>query len=215
MSASPDAAGFAGTLQLAAALAAVLCLAAAAIEDAWRYRISNALVIGVILCFAVFAAAQGSWPLLGWSLAAGVGMLVVAMLPFALGIFGGGDTKLIAAMALWTQFAGLPRFLLVMSACGGILGVVWLIRRRLARPKAPAVATPAAATPAAALQASAAMPATTDAPAAAGVPDEEQGSVPASAAPFTRLPYGIAIALAGIDFFLFAPQSPLQGWQPF
>jgi len=210
MSASPDAAGFAGTLQLAAALAAVLCLAAAAIEDAWRYRISNALVIGVILCFAVFAAAQGSWPLLGWSLAAGVGMLVVAMLPFALGIFGGGDTKLIAAMALWTQFAGLPRFLLVMSACGGVLGVVWLIRRRLARPKAPAAATPAAA-----LQASAAMPATTDAPAAGGVPDEEQESVPAGPAPFTRLPYGIAIALAGIDFFLFGPQSPLQGWQPF
>ena len=26
---------------------------------------------------------------------------------------------------------------------------------------------------------------------------------------------GIAIALAGIDFFLFGPQSPLQGWQPF
>ncbi|HNB26055.1 MAG TPA: prepilin peptidase [Alphaproteobacteria bacterium] len=205
MSASPDAAGFAATLQLAAALAALLCLVAAAIEDGWRYRISNALVIGVVLCFAVFAAAQGSWVLLGWSLAAGVGVLLVAMLPFALGIFGGGDTKLIAAMALWTQFAGLPRFLLVMSACGGILGVVWLIRRRLAGPKVSAAAA----------QEPPARPAPAGTPASGDAAREEPDSGPGEAAPFARLPYGIAIALAGIDFFLFGPQSPLLGWLPF
>lgn len=199
MTASTDAAGFAATLQLAASLAALLCLAAAAIEDGWRYRISNALVIGVTLCFAVFAAAQGSWVLLGWSLAAGIGVLVVAMLPFALGIFGGGDTKLIAAMALWTQFAGLPRFLLVMSACGGILGVVWLIRRRLAGPAAKPAVTPP-------------EPPVQQTEAKAG---DEPEAAPGGAAPFTRLPYGIAIALAGIDFFLFGPQSPLRDWLPF
>ncbi len=198
MSASPDAAGFAATLQLAAAIAALLCLVAAAIEDGWRYRISNALVLGVIACFAVFAAAESSWHQLGWSLAAGAAVLVVAMVPFAFGIFGGGDTKLIAAMALWTQFAGLPRFLLVMSACGGILGVIWLIRRRLAGPaKAPAAAPEPPAGP------------------ARDLAPEEPGAQPGHAAPFARLPYGIAIALAGIDFFLFGPQSPLTGWLPF
>ena len=202
MTASTDAAGFAATLQLAASLAALLCLAAAAIEDGWRYRISNALVIGVTLCFAVFAAAQGSWVLLGWSLAAGIVVLVVAMLPFALGIFGVGDTKLIAAMALWTQFAGPPRFLLVMSACGGILGVVWLIRRRLAGPAAKPASTPA--------EPQAQLP---EAKAAAA--GEEPEAAPGGAAPFTRLPYGIAIALAGIDFFLLGPQSPLRDWLPF
>ena len=205
MSASPDAAGFAATLQLAAALAALLCLVAAAIEDGWRYRISNALVIGVVLCFAVYAAAQGSWVLLGWSLAAGFGVLLVAMLPFALGIFGGGDTKLIAAMALWTQFAGLPRFLLVMSACGGILGVVWLIRRRLAGPNASAAAA----------QKPPARPAPAETPASADAARADPESGPREAVPFARLPYGIAIALAGIDFFLFGPQSPLLAWLPF
>lgn len=180
---------FGAILQVSAAGATVLLLLAAAVEDGWRYRISNLLVVGVAVCFAAYAAAAGSWPLLGWSLAAGACMLAVASVPFAFGVFGGGDTKLIAVMGLWTQFAALPRFLLVMSAIGGLLGLVWMVRRRLGTGEAPATRQEPS-----------------DATAAAEAP---------AARPFSHLPYGIAIALAGVDFFLFAPNSPLQAWLPF
>lgn len=184
----------AAIVELLAASGALLCLAAAAIEDGWRYRISNALVMALVACYAAYAGGHGSWAYLGWSLAAGTGVLLVGMVPFAFGIFGGGDTKLMAAMALWTQFAGLPRFLVVMSACGGVLGVIWLIRRRLRGAGEPAGDNAAMAS--------------------ASAPQTEE-SAPGSLAGLTRLPYGIAIALAGVDFFLFGPHSPLIGRLPF
>lgn len=238
MPASLDQIGSAATIQIAASIAALLCLIAAAIEDGWRYRISNVLVIGVVASFAAFAAGQGSWPYLGWSLAAGACMLALASVPFAFGVFGGGDTKLIAAMALWTQFAEMPRFVVVMSAFGGVLGVIWIIRRL--------VKTGSAATPPAephlvqsqsvesqpvepqsiesqSIESAAGSPAA-PAPAAA----EPGASAPATAAavadnaerdprdaPLSHLPYGIAIALSGIDFFLFGPATPLARWLPF
>jgi len=172
--------GFGGGLQLAAAAVCIALLIAAATGDVKRYRISNRLVGAVVVCFAIFAAAEASWIFLGWSLAAAACALLLASLLFAFGLFGGGDTKLTAAMALWTQFVDLPRFLLVMTACGGILGVVWMIRRRLQRP-APA------------------------AEAAGSAESQQAGKIT------NKLPYGVAIAAAGIDFFLFSPNSPLAG----
>lgn len=208
MSSTPEALDIATLIQLAAALGAVLCLAAAAIEDGWRYRISNVLVIAIAVCFAAFAAAEGSWADLGWSLAAGACVLAIAAVPFAFGVFGGGDTKLIAVMALWTQFGQLPRFLLVMSAFGGVLGVIWMVRRRLAPQPAPAEVKPAEAKPAETPAAE--KPASAQAEAAVS-PEVDA----APHAPFSKLPYGIAIALAGLDFFLLGPASPLAGWLPF
>ena len=117
-------------LQLAASIGCVGLLVAAAFGDLRRYLISNRLVIAVVVCFAIVAAAKASWAYLGWSLAAAACTFVVVAALFALGLFGGGDTKLATAMALWTQFHDLPRFLLVMTASGGLLGVIWIIRRR-------------------------------------------------------------------------------------
>lgn len=171
------------SVQILAAVACMGLLVAAAIGDLRHYRISNNLVIAVVACFAVFAIASWSWILLAWSIAAAVCLFVVGAILFALGLFGGGDTKLIAAMALWTPFADLPRFLLVMTASGGVLGIVWLVRRQRAR------------------KASAAAVATVS------------GDVAASSAPTipNKLPYGVAIAIAGLDFFLFSANSPLAG----
>lgn len=171
------------SVQVLAAVACIGLLIAAAIGDLRRYRISNNMVVAVAICFAVFAIASGSWPLLAWSLATAGCLFAVGAVLFALGLFGGGDTKLIAAMALWIPFANLPRFLLVMTASGGVLGVVWLIRRQRAR-KAAAAAVSAAA-------------GDVTTPSAAAIPN--------------KLPYGVAIAIAGVDFFLFSANSPLAG----
>jgi prepilin peptidase CpaA len=172
------------SVQVLATVTCILLLIAAAIGDVRRYRIPNNLVIGVVVCFVIFAAAKASWVFVGWSLAAAACTFAVAVALFAFGLFGGGDTKLTAAMALWTQFHDLPRFLVVMTLFGGILGVVWMIRRRRRRPAAPdaaAVAAPNMTSP----QHIPAMP--------------------------NKLPYGVAIAIAGIDFFLFSANSPLAG----
>jgi prepilin peptidase CpaA len=171
-------------------LAVATCMAlllAAAIGDLRRYRISNRLVVGVVVCFAVFAVAEASWTFIGWSLAAAGCIFALVATLFAFGLFGGGDTKLATAMALWIQFPDLLRFLLVMTASGGVLGVIWMIRRRWQRQR---------------------LAASADAGAAAGA----DGSASQSTAVMpNKLPYGVAIAIAGADFFLFSPNSPLAG----
>lgn len=171
-------------LQQAASIGCIGLLIAAAWGDLRRYRISNRLVGAVVVCFVILATAKASWVFLGWSLAAAACIFVLAATLFAFGLFGGGDAKLATAMALWTQFHDLPRFLLVMTASGGLLGVVWLIRRRRQ-----VVAAGASAR------------------AGAG---ERKDLQPAPGVP-NKLPYGIAIAIGGIDFFLFSANSPLAG----
>ncbi len=109
----------------------VICLAAAAASDAIRYRIPNALCLGVAGAFALYAI---SLPLavVGAHVAAGVAVLVVATAGFALRLMGGGDAKLLAAVALWLGFRNLLPFLLLMAVIGGVLGILLLAARRLA-----------------------------------------------------------------------------------
>ncbi|HET6157407.1 MAG TPA: prepilin peptidase [Dongiaceae bacterium] len=160
----------------------MILLIIAAIGDITRYRISNRLVVAIAAAFAVGLLFNFSWPALGWSAGAGITMFGLGAALFALGLFGGGDVKLIAAMALWTGVAGLPRFLLIMTAVGGVLGVIWLLRRK--RSMAKLAFDPGAALPG--------------------------GSPPIP----NKLPYGVAIAIAGLDFFLTAPHSPLAPLLP-
>ena len=176
-----------GWLQLAASIGCIGLLVAAAFGDLRHYRISNRLVIAVVACFAIVAAAKASWVYLGWSLAAAACVFVLVAALFALGLFGGGDTKLATAMALWTQFYDLPRFLLVMTASGGLLGVLWIVRRRRQRSRAAAAGASASSST-----------------------DEIIAPAHAREVP-NKLPYGVAIAIAGIDFFLFSANSPLVG----
>ena len=59
--------------------------------------------------------------------AAAAAALAVAAALFALGAWGGGDAKLVAAAALWIGFVSMPRFLLVMALAGGVLALVLLL----------------------------------------------------------------------------------------
>jgi prepilin peptidase CpaA len=174
-------------VQTLSAVICILLLIAAAIGDLRFYRISNRLVGAVVACFLALAAAKASWIFLGWSLAAAACTFALAAVLFAYGLFGGGDTKLAAAMALWTQFADLPRFLVVMTACGGLLGVVWVIRRL--RQRRQIVDTDVSAP---------------------SIASEMTSPQRAREVP-NKLPYGVAIAIGGLDFFLFSPNSPLAG----
>ncbi len=164
-------------VSIATALAA---LAIAALKDFREYRIPNTTVLCLVAAFVPFAAVQGSWAFVLWALAAGGVMFALCASLFALRLIGGGDAKLIAAMALWTQFWAVPRFFVVMALAGGVLAAIYLLKARLARR---------------------AVSGTAD---ASAVPTETPIHQ-------ERVPYGVAIAVAGIDFFLFAKISPLAG----
>ncbi|HUK58458.1 MAG TPA: prepilin peptidase [Stellaceae bacterium] len=111
----------------------VVCLLGAAASDAAKYRIPNTLCLGVVAAFLIYAAGAAlSFSVLGAHLAAGVAVLVVAAAGFALRLMGGGDAKLLAAVALWLGWKGLPPFLLLMAVIGGVLALMLLAARRLA-----------------------------------------------------------------------------------
>jgi prepilin peptidase CpaA len=103
-----------------------------AVGDASKLRISNATVI--FLAGLYFPAAWlGIDGTSGWlsHLGAGLFMFVVGYALFALRIFGGGDAKLMAALALWTGFVDLSRFALLTAIFGGVLALTLLVMRRM------------------------------------------------------------------------------------
>jgi prepilin peptidase CpaA len=196
---------FSDLIQILAAAATIVLLLAAALSDVTRYRIPNAIVYAIAAAFAVGAIANFAWPAIVWPVLAGVAMFLLGAVLFAFGLFGGGDVKLVAAMALWTGFADLPRFLLIMGAAGGLLGLVLLLKRRREQPAmaspAPASEPPAAPTALAA----APTPATPAPEAAAETPRPTRKS---------HIPYGVGIAIAGLDFFMVSQHSPFAPFWP-
>lgn len=107
-----------------------LCLVLAAAEDAWRYRISNSLSAAIVALFIVVAALRGFR--IDWlDHLAGAGLVFAVGVPmFARGWLGGGDVKLLTAVALWCGLGDLPLLLVLMSLVGGGLVIVLMALRR-------------------------------------------------------------------------------------
>ncbi|MEO6433167.1 MAG: prepilin peptidase [Sphingomicrobium sp.] len=124
------------------ALLAVLLIVAALI-DMRTFTISNRLSVAVaVLGIAYwFASDVAPWP--DMAIRAGVAVAVFTLLAgaFAIGMMGGGDVKLAAALALWFPPAVTGKFLVFMSLAGGLLTLVLVVAHRLrkaeGRPKIP------------------------------------------------------------------------------
>lgn len=103
----------------------------AASSDLLTMKITNKLVLGLFVCFFVVAFAAGL-PLeaIGMHLAAGAVVLAACFGLFALNWIGGGDAKLIAAIALWFGFGSLFPFLLFSALWGGALTLALIFMRR-------------------------------------------------------------------------------------
>lgn len=121
-------------LGLVIGAAALACVGGAAVSDVRRFEIPDGWSIAVAALFAAFAFAE--WPLPGlWQhAAAGIAMFAAGVALFARGWLGGGDVKLLAAVAVWTGFAGLPWLIAGTTLCGALLAIVALGARRLAPP---------------------------------------------------------------------------------
>ena len=112
-----------------------IALAVAAATDIHRRQIDNWLNLVIALAAPAFWWATGLslWPAVAMQL--GVALIAFAVLcgMFALRIMGGGDVKLLTALALWLPWQPFMQLLLIMSLIGGVLTVVlgaWHVMRR-------------------------------------------------------------------------------------
>ena len=120
---------------LLAVLAALLL--AACWCDLKARNIPNLLNLAVALLAIPFWWSIGLalWPDVALQL--GVAALVFCLfaIAFALGAMGGGDVKLVAAIALWLPAQSVLALLFIMSIAGGALTLAMWLRHKLARRK--------------------------------------------------------------------------------
>lgn len=105
-------------------------LLVACISDLRAFRIPNAVSLAIMALFLIKAVASGItvWPehIIAFGLMFGIGFV-----GFAFGIIGGGDAKLMTAIALWLGLRDVPGFLAMTAICGGVLAIVLLLVRHV------------------------------------------------------------------------------------
>lgn len=110
-------------------------LLTAAVTDVTSYRIPNWIPLSLVSFFIILAAISPEPVAWGSHLGAGLLSFAVGALLFVFRpLISAGDVKLIAAASLWIGLPGLAVYLLLVSVCGGILGIgLWAIREIVAR----------------------------------------------------------------------------------
>jgi prepilin peptidase CpaA len=117
-------------------LALLACgLVAAAAMD-WRSRIipnwlNAAIALGAIPFW--IATRTPLWPDAAIHLAVAASLFALFALAFHLGMMGGGDVKMLAALALWLPPLAVVQLLLIMSLAGGALTLAMVVRHRLSK----------------------------------------------------------------------------------
>lgn len=110
-------------------------LIVAAINDVLTMTIPNWIVAGLVAGFALAAAVAGlPAGLIGLHLLAGGALLALGFGLFAAGWLGGGDAKLLAAVALWLGPYETPLFVLFTTLVGGGIVLLMLALRRIPLP---------------------------------------------------------------------------------
>jgi prepilin peptidase CpaA len=128
-------------LALAATLAGLLLWAAWG--DMRTRIIPNGLNATIALLAPLWWWAQGlsPWPHIALLVAGAALILALFAAAFAFGMMGGGDVKLLAALALWFSGAALLHLLMVMAIAGGGVTLAMLAlhaaRRQPGRPEIP------------------------------------------------------------------------------
>lgn len=106
--------------------ALAIALLVAAFTDIRRRQIDNWLNATIALAAPAYwwAAGLSLWP--GVAMQVGIALLAFVLLAglFALKLMGGGDVKLLSALALWLAPMTFLKLLLIMSLLGGLLTVV-------------------------------------------------------------------------------------------
>ena len=97
--------------------------------------IPNWLNLAIALGAIAFWVSVGLpvWPEVALRVAVAFVTFWVFAAAFAMGAMGGGDVKLIAALALWLPWQAVLVLVFLMSIAGGVLTLGYLIRHKLAK----------------------------------------------------------------------------------
>lgn len=123
-----DFAGFMPTVLLAIFIAANVT---AMMWDIAKLEIPN--TVSVVLILAFLAGGTG-WSVLLEHVGVSVAALIIGVVFYRLGMWGGGDVKLAAALALWFGWAPLATWLFLIAVIGGVVALVILVFRRFPLP---------------------------------------------------------------------------------
>jgi prepilin peptidase CpaA len=116
-------------------IALAIALLVAGFTDLRSRKIDNWLNAGIALGAPLFWWASGLdlWPDVALQLGVALGTFAVLAALFAMGAMGGGDVKLLSALALWIAPWPFLKLVILMSLAGGVLTIVfgcWHIMRR-------------------------------------------------------------------------------------
>ena len=123
-------------------LLGVVLVVAAAYGDIKTLRIPNLLVVAVGALGVLRLVVIGDPSVALYTAGASAVVFVIVFLLFWLGLVGGGDAKLITAMALLIGYHDLFNFLVLMSVCGALLSLAILLMHRSAASSPPKARLP-------------------------------------------------------------------------
>lgn len=102
-----------------------IALVVAAVTDFRQRRIGNWLNAGIALAAPLFWWASGLslWPDVAMQIGVALATFAVLAAMFAMGWMGGGDVKLLAALALWIAPPLFLNLVVMMALLGGVLTI--------------------------------------------------------------------------------------------
>ncbi|WP_404334285.1 prepilin peptidase [Sphingomonas sp. MMS12-HWE2-04] len=118
--------------------ALALLLVSCGIQDAKTREIAN-WKNAAIACLAPlwwWANGLALWPDIAIQIGIAIAVFLVFFAAFCLGQMGGGDVKMLGALALWLPLQPLIWMLILMSLLGGALTIVLLVEQKIRRREA-------------------------------------------------------------------------------
>jgi prepilin peptidase CpaA len=112
-----------------------LLLVYGAATDLRARIISNRLNLAIALLAPLWWWATGVtlWPGVPLQIGIALGVFALFTALFAIGMMGGGDVKLLGALALWLPLGALLTLLVVMALAGGLITLATVIHHRFAQ----------------------------------------------------------------------------------
>ncbi len=116
-----------------------IALITGAITDIKRRQISNKLNLLIALGAPIFWIASGMqfWPDIVQQIGVAALVLTIFGALFALGAMGGGDVKMLAAVALWLHWLTLIEMVFIMSIAGGVLTLLMMVGKKFQKTTGP------------------------------------------------------------------------------
>jgi prepilin peptidase CpaA len=104
----------------------IVTLSWAIVTDLRARTIPNLAPAAIIVLWLLHLLLDGAWDKASGELIGAGVVFVVGFASWRCGLLGGGDVKLLSALALWAGGPMLAPFVLLTALAGGALAVVWL-----------------------------------------------------------------------------------------